>query len=77
MDNVIVVNSELRLQPIGWVLLLLLAAGYAPQVSVQVFTSVIALWLMLASLPLAQAKQEEPRRVQPIATAGIISGRSV
>jgi hypothetical protein len=57
---IVVVHPLKRDQPIGWALLLLLAAGYAPQVSVQVFISMIALWMMLSSQPIARAKQMEP-----------------
>ena len=76
---IVVVSALQHDQPIGWALLLLVAAGYAPQVSVQVFVSVIALWLMLASLPGAQAKQAETQlqQVQSIAAGGLIGGRSV
>lgn len=57
---IVVVNTLKHDQAIGWALLLLLSAGYAPQVSVQVFISVIALWMMLRSQPVAQTKQVEP-----------------
>lgn len=46
LGTIVVINALKHDQPIGWALLLLLAAGYAPQVSTQVFISVIALWLM-------------------------------
>jgi hypothetical protein len=46
LGTVIVFSALKHDQPIGWALLLLLAAGYAPQVSTQVFISIIALQLL-------------------------------
>jgi hypothetical protein len=46
LGTVIVISALKHDQPIGWALLLLLAAGYAPQVSTQVFISIIALQLL-------------------------------
>ena len=43
LSTVIIISALKHDQPIGWAMLLLLAAGYAPQVSTQVFISIIAL----------------------------------
>ncbi len=71
--TLIVISALKRDQPIGWVLLLLLAAGYAPQVSTQVFSSVIALWLMLSEQSASEAKQTTPtlQAVQHSAAAAL------
>ena len=73
VGTLIVVSALKRDQPIGWVLLLLLAAGYAPQVSTQVFSSVIALWLMLSGQSASEAKQTTPalQAVQHSAAAAL------
>ncbi len=46
LGTIVVISTLKHDQPIGWALLLLLAAGYAPQVSTQVFISISALWLL-------------------------------
>ena len=46
LGTIVVVSALKHDQPIGWALLLLLAAGYAPQASTQVFISIIALWML-------------------------------
>ncbi len=57
LGTVVIISALKHDQPIGWVLLLLLAAGYAPQVSTQVFISVSALWLMLSTNPAGKTEQ--------------------
>jgi hypothetical protein len=72
LGTVIIISTLKRDQPIGWALLLLLAAGYAPQVSSQVFSSVIALWLMLSSPSIGQTRQithHAPAAQQIVTTA--------
>jgi hypothetical protein len=69
LGAIVVISAMRRNQPIGWALLMLLAAGYAPQVSTQVFISVIALWLMLpAPAPVSPAAAVPPT-VRPLAPA--------
>jgi hypothetical protein len=46
LGTIVVISSVRQEQPIGWALLLLLAAGYAPQVSTQVFIGISALWML-------------------------------
>ncbi|MFN8454038.1 MAG: hypothetical protein U0401_05075 [Anaerolineae bacterium] len=49
-----VIVSLRRGNPAGWAILLLAAGGYAPQLSVQVFLGVIALWILAQPvIPLA------------------------
>jgi hypothetical protein len=69
LGTIVVISAMQCDQPIGWALLMLLAAGYAPQVSTQMFISVIALWLMLpAPAPVSPAAAVPPT-VRPIAPA--------
>lgn len=49
LAGVVVIDSLPRGQTAGWVILLLAAAGYAPQLSSQVHISLAALWLLAAS----------------------------
>ncbi len=46
LGTIVVTSAVKHDQPIGWALLMLLAAGYAPQVSTQMFASIIALWML-------------------------------
>ncbi|CAG0935941.1 hypothetical protein TFLX_04795 [Thermoflexales bacterium] len=64
--GMLAISSALkRDEAIGWGLLLLLAAGYAPQVSTHVFISLSALWLMLAGQPVEQTKCTSSFQSQP------------
>ena len=44
--SVAAIVSLRRGDPAGWAILLLVAGGYAPQLSAQLFLSLIALWLL-------------------------------
>ncbi len=61
LGTVVVVSALRHDQSIGWALLMLLAAGYAPQVSTQVFVSITALWL-LSPAPLHRAAADNQGR---------------
>jgi hypothetical protein len=69
LGTIVVISALKHDQAIGWALLLLLAAGYAPQVSTQVFISVIALWLMLSSWQVTRTQRaaHRPQLAQSIA----------
>ncbi len=65
----VILSTVRRDQPIGWALLLLLAGGYAPQVSTHVFLCLIALWLMIlitVNVPrtVREAGNEVPENLQ-------------
>ncbi len=47
LAGVTVIHTLRRGDPAGWALLLLAAGGFAPQMSVQAFMGVIALWLLV------------------------------
>ncbi|HSD84239.1 MAG TPA: hypothetical protein VLG46_10285 [Anaerolineae bacterium] len=69
----VVISSALRRdQAIGWALLLLLTAGYGPQVSTHIFVSISALWLMLAGRQVDQTKRVsgslQPAQQIPVAS---------
>ena len=67
LGALVVVSALKRDQPIGWALLLLVTAGYAAQVSTQVFISIIALW-MLSAEPLRYSAADR------YSTAALASG---
>jgi hypothetical protein len=57
LGTIVIISALKHDQAIGWALLLLLAAGYAPQVSTHVFIGVSALWLMLSLNSAGRTKQ--------------------
>jgi hypothetical protein len=58
-------------QGTGWAILLLAASGYAPQLSVQAFLSLIAIYLLAGALRQQVAKNtlESPTRLPFVTTA--------
>ena len=78
LGTIVVISALKRDRPIGWALLLLLAAGYAPQMSTQVFSSVIALWLLFPeSMRRAAADNRRPVTLTPASAPPVSAGSAL
>jgi hypothetical protein len=60
LAGVTVIVAIRRGDPVGWAILLLLSGGYAPQLSLQAFLGLIALWLLAeaAVRPVTQVTEQ-------------------
>jgi hypothetical protein len=59
LAGAVVIASLRRNDPTGWAMLLLMAGGYAPQLSTHVFLGLIGLWLLVS--PAAQSPVADSR----------------
>ena len=66
LAGVTVIAALRRGDPVGWAILLLLSGGYAPQLSLQAFLGLIALWLFAEAAMRPVAVQATGQRSVPL-----------
>ncbi|RIK40251.1 MAG: hypothetical protein DCC55_15600 [Chloroflexi bacterium] len=67
LAGVTVIAALRRDDPVGWAILLLLSGGYAPQLSLQAFLGLIALWLLAEATQQCAVQASEQRSVRLVA----------
>ena len=66
LAGVAVLASLRRGDLAGWAILLLVAGGYAPQLSLQVFLNLIGLWLLASRQPMGLTQKGPPACGEPL-----------
>jgi hypothetical protein len=69
LAGVTVLVALRRGDPVGWAVLLLLSGGYAPQLSLQAFLGLIALWLLAEAAQPRAIQESEQRSLRLVATS--------